>query len=105
MKPQLSVLLAASQQVEQTLGGVEPRQRPRRVCGRTDVTEPGAAGLGELLDVGPAVAGVDERQLEVAALAVVPWTRMTCVRPGRSHCRFHAETTGVALGLADLAGH
>ncbi len=88
----------------QAVRPVKIHQRPRQIGRRAQIAEPGAALLGELLDVRPSVAGIDERHKKLPAFAVIPGAGLTGSLPGRLVAGVHVETARIALGLRNLAG-
>ncbi|MNZ30843.1 hypothetical protein D3C78_481290 [compost metagenome] len=104
LEPDLSLGAAALEQVEQAVRGVEVLQRPAQVGWTAQVAEPDAGLLGELLDVGPAVAGEGERHAELAALPVRPAIALSAQQPGRLQLALDDQLAGVALGLWDAVG-
>ncbi len=104
LKLLLGRLAAACQAVEQALRGVEVVQRPGQVRRLADIAEPGAGLFGELFDEGAAVAGVDERDLEMALAADGPGNGAALHLPSGQHRAGRLEAGRIALGLRDLAG-
>jgi len=96
---------AAFEQVQQALRRMDTRQGPRSVGRLAHVAEPSAAEFRQLLHVGAAIGGIDERQLKVAALAVGPGPGLARQPPGRLMLGRLDEAAGVAFGLRDLSGH
>ena len=105
LQPGFGGALVARQHIQQAGRGVEVHQWPGEVGRVADVAEPGAALFGQLLQVGPAVAGIDEWDFEVAALGVGPAGGKAFELPGGLGDRQLPVAARVAFCLRDFAGN